>query len=86
MNSKMNNLSLIKKKLLDIQSQLKKRRMDDDFWVLADRTDFKPLIKVVTDDSNVEKSAVKTKNEINEHLLSLNPEKYKNSHFSVKKV
>lgn len=46
--SKENNytLDLIKKNLLQFQKKIKEKNMHENFWVIADRSDFKPLIKL----------------------------------------
>jgi hypothetical protein len=39
-------LAQIKKNLITFQKKLKHKNMDDNFWVIADRADFKPLQKI----------------------------------------
>jgi len=49
-----NNYSLeqIKKNLLQFEKKIKEKHMDGGFWVIADRSDFKPLRKIIKNKIN----------------------------------
>ena len=74
-------LNDVKKNLLSIQTKLEKKDMDDQFWVIADRNDFKPIKKLVVGKGKETKTIVKKKEDIVKHMLENNT-KYANKHFA----
>jgi hypothetical protein len=57
-----NNYSLeqIKKNLLQFEKKIKEKHMDGGFWVIADRSDFKPLRKIIKNKINSKTNSKKT--------------------------
>jgi len=56
-----NNYTLqqIKKNLLLFDKKIKEKHMDGGFWIIADRSDFKPLRKIIKNKSNSKKISKK---------------------------
>ena len=85
---KINNYTLeqIQKNLLQFYKKLVNKNLHSNFWVIADRVDFKPLKKIVTVKKKEIKTNIHSIKEIREHLLDEKGEYYKDKKFAEIKI
>lgn len=72
----------IKENMISFQNELIKRKIDNKFWVIADRDDFKPLRKIVTTDGISKKYTLETLYDLENYLIDKEGLKYKSKHFA----
>jgi hypothetical protein len=85
---KINNYTLeqIQKNLILFYKKLIKKNLHSNFWVIADRVDFKPLKKISINKKNENKTNIHSIREIRENILDDKKEYYKNKKFSEIKI
>lgn len=91
---KINNYTLeqIKKNLMVFNKKITAKKLNSNFWVVADRADFKPLKKTIPDKKTLtnKKKQVKTNihsiKELKENLLEEKGEYYKDKKFAEIKI
>lgn len=77
-----NTLEQIYKNLTSFYKKIKNKNLNINFWVIADRSDFKPLKKITTIKKKETKTNIHSISEINEHILDDKAEFYKNKKFA----
>ena len=84
----MNNYTLeqIKKNLMNFNKKLISKNLNTNFWVIADRSDFKPLKKNITVKKKVTKTNIHSIKEIKDNILDEKGEYYKDKKFSEIKI
>lgn len=84
---KINNYTLeqIKKNLLTFNKKITSKKLNSNFWVIADRSDFKPL-KKTTGKKNEIKSNIHSIKEIKDNILDEKGEYYKDKKFAEIKI
>jgi hypothetical protein len=85
-NKKTNNIKQIKKNLESIKLKLEEKNMIDNFWVITDRSDFKPLTKIMTKDGDDVRTIIHSIKEIRDHILDDKGEYYKGKKLSNIKI
>lgn len=85
---KINNYTLeqIQKNLLLFYKKLVNKNLHTNFWVIADRVDFKPLKKYVIEKKKETKTNIHSIKEIRENLLDEKGEYYKDKKFAEIKI
>jgi hypothetical protein len=85
-NSKNNNINQIIKNINSIKKKLSDKNIKENFWVISDRVDFKPLTKIIIKDEDEIKSSIRSIKEIRDHLLDEKGEYYIGKKFANIKV
>jgi hypothetical protein len=75
-------LQKIKLNILKFIKKINDKNMEPNFWIIMDRSDFKPLKKVV----KKEKQNIHSLNEVTEHIINKKTEYYKNKKFAEIKI
>jgi hypothetical protein len=85
---KVNNYTLeqIQKNLLQFYKKLVNKNLHTNFWVIADRVDFKPLKKSIIIKKKDTKTLIHSIKEIRENLLDEKGEYYKDKKFAEIKI
>ncbi len=85
---KLNNYTLeqIQKNLLLFYKKLVDKKLHTNFWVIADRVDFKPLKKSLSIKNKIIKTNIHSIKEIRENLLDIKGEYYKDKKFAEIKI
>jgi len=81
-----NSLKNIKKNLMSIKKKLEEKKMTNVFWVLADRIDFKPLMKITIKNDEEIKNIIHSIKEIRDNLLDEKGEYYKGKKLASIKI
>jgi hypothetical protein len=76
----------IKKNIISIKKKLEDKKMTNVFWVLAERSDFKPLTKTVIKNNEEIKNIIHSMKEIRDNLLDEKGEYYKNKKLASIKI
>jgi hypothetical protein len=85
--SKSNNINQIIKNINSVKKKLTDKNIKENFWVICDRVDFKPLTKIIVKDNDEEiKSIIRSIKEIRDHLLDEKGEYYSGKKFANIKV
>ena len=79
-------LQHIKLNILKFMKKTKDKNMDSNFWIIVDRSDFKPLKKVITKKKEIIKQNIHSLNEIGDFIIKKNSEYYKNKRFGEIKI
>ena len=79
-------LDQIKKNLVNFNKKLISKNLNTNFWVIADRSDFKPLKKNITIKKKIIKSNIHSIKEIKTNILEEKGEYYKDKKFSEIKI
>jgi len=85
---KINNYTLehIKKNLMAFNKKLINKKLNNNFWIIADRADFKPLKKTITVKKQEIKTNIHSIKEIKDNILEEKGEYYKDKKFAEIKV
>jgi hypothetical protein len=85
---KVNNYTLeqIKKNLTTFNKKIISKNLNTNFWVIADRSDFKPLKKNITVKKKIIKTNIHSIKEIKDNILDEKGEYYKDKKFAEIKV
>ena len=85
---KMNNYTLeqIKKNLMNFNKKLISKNLNNIFWIIADRSDFKPLKKNITGKKKLTKTNIHSIKEIKDNILDEKGEYYKDKKFAEIKI
>lgn len=85
---KVNNYTLeqIKKNLTTFNKKLINKNLNANFWVIADRSDFKPLKKNITIKKKLIKTNIHSIKEIKDNILDEKGEYYKDKKFAEIKI
>lgn len=85
---KINNYTLeqIKKNLMSFYKKITDKNLNTNFWVIADRVDFKPLKKTVTLKKKEIKTNIHSIKEIRDNILEEKGEYYKDKKFAEIKI
>lgn len=85
---KINNYTLeqIQKNLILFYKKLVDKNLHSNFWVIADRADFKPLKKIMVIKKKEIKTNIHSIKEIKEHILYKKEEYYKDKKFAEIKI
>lgn len=85
---KINNYTLeqIQKNLLAFNKKIIGKNLNSNFWVIADRADFKPLKKVIVLKKKETKSNIHSIKEIKDNILDEKGEYYKDKKFAEIKI
>lgn len=81
-----NSLNNIKKNISLMKQKLEEKNMDNLFWVITDRADFKPLTKIVNKAGKEIKQIIHSIKELRDNLLNEKGEYYKNKKLSSIKI
>jgi hypothetical protein len=81
-----NSLNNIKKNLESMKKKLEDKNMDNIFWVIADRADFKPLTKIIVKSGKEVKQVIHSIKELRDNLLDEKGEYYKKKKLSSIKI
>ena len=81
-----NSLKNIKNNLMSIKKKLEEKKMTNVFWVLADRIDFKPLMKIIIKNDEEIKNIIHSIKEIRDNLLDEKGEYYKGKKLASIKI
>ena len=86
--AKPNNYTLeqIHKNLIQFNKKICSMGLDSNFWIIADRSDFKPLKKINIEKKKEIKTNIHSIKEIKDNLLKIKGEYYKNKKFSEIKI
>ena len=68
--------------IITFKNKLSTKNITKEFWIIADREDFKPLRKITIKNNKENKTTVRKKEEIEENLLNDKESYYKNKHFA----
>ena len=81
---KMNNYTLeqIKKNLMNFNKKIISKNLNTNFWIIADRSDFKPLKKDITIKKKITKANIHSIKEIKDNILDEKGEYYKDKKFA----
>jgi hypothetical protein len=81
---KINNYTLeqIKKNLMNFNKKLIGKNLNTNFWIIADRSDFKPLKKIITVKKKLIKANIHSIKEIKDNILDEKGEYYKDKKFA----
>jgi hypothetical protein len=85
---KINNYTLeqIQKNLLTFNKKIISKNLNTNFWIIADRADFKPLKKIDTIKKKEIKTNIRSIKEIRDNILEEKGEYYKDKKFSEIKI
>ena len=85
---KINNYTLeqIKKNLVSFNKKIISKNMNNNFWVIADRSDFKPLKKINIKNNKEIKTNIHSIKEIRDNILDIKGEYYKDKKFADIKI
>jgi hypothetical protein len=83
---KSNNINQIIKNINSVKKKLDDKNIKENFWVICDRVDFKPLTKIILKDDEEIKSIIRSIKEIRDHLLDEKGEYYAGKKFANIKV
>ena len=85
---KVNNYTLeqIKKNLITLNKKLISKNLNTNFWVIADRADFKPLKKTIIIKKKDIKTNIHSLKEIKDNILEEKGEYYKDKKFAEIKI
>jgi hypothetical protein len=85
---KMNNYTLeqIKKNLMNFNKKIMSKNLNTNFWIIADRSDFKPLKKNITIKKKITKANIHSIKEIKDNILDEKGEYYKDKKFAEIKI
>ena len=81
-----NTLEQIQKNLLSFNKKIIAKNLNSNFWVIADRADFKPLKKVMIIKKKEIKSNIHSIKEIKDNILDKKGEYYKDKKFAEIKI
>lgn len=79
-------LQHIKLNILKFMKKIIDKKFDSNFWIIVDRSDFKPLKKVITKKKEIIKQNIHSLNEICDFIIKKNAEYYKNKRFAEIKI
>jgi hypothetical protein len=85
-SSKNNSINQIIKNINSIKKKLSDKNIKENFWVICDRVDFKPLTKIIIKDNEEIKSIIRSIKELRDHLLDEKGEFYIGKKFANIKV
>jgi len=86
LGSKNNNINQIIKNINSIKKKLSDKNIRENFWVICDRVDFKPLTKIIIKNDEEVKSIIRSIKELRDHLLYEKGEFYIGKKFANIKV
>jgi hypothetical protein len=85
-NKNTNSFKNIKKNMILIKNKFEDKNMMNVFWVLADRSDFKPLTKTTIKNNEEIKTIIHSIKELKDHLLDEKGEYYKGKKLASIKI
>lgn len=85
---KVNNYTLeqIKKNLMTFNKKLQTKNLNTNFWIISDRSDFKPLKKNITIKKKIIKTNIHSIKEIKDNILDEKGEYYRDKKFAEIKI
>ena len=85
---KINNFTLdeIQKNLLNFNKKIRQKNLNNNFWIITDRSDFKPLKKIIKKKNEEIITNIHSIKEIRDNLLNIKGEYYKDKKFAEIKI